>query len=190
MLNKLGTVIFLSLFLFSSCSENESNLNNENQNSGKNQTFNILEQQQLIYEFEQKLKRDNSSVFSEVQALSISNLYSDYIRNFPNDTTFTPQYLFKQAQIQITLKKGKEAILNLDKLITRFPANKYVPNAYFLKAFTYDNVLKESDNASKFYKVFIEKYPQHSLVESAKSSISVAGKSEEDLLKMIHSKNK
>jgi hypothetical protein len=65
-----------------------------------------------------------------------------------------------------------------------------VPNAYFLKAFTYDNVLKESDNASKFYKVFIEKYPQHSLVESAKSSISVAGKSEEDLLKMIHSKNK
>jgi TolA-binding protein len=190
MLNKLIAVVFIFAIFFSSCSNNDSNMNKNNQDLIKAQTFNILEQQQLIYDFEQKLRKDNSGVFSEAQALSISNLYSDYIKNFPNDTSFTPKYLFKLSQIQITLKQGKEAIGNLDKLIARFPSNQYVPNAYFLKAFTYDNVLKESDNATRFYKTFIEKYPNHNLAESAKASISVAGKSEEELLKMIHAKNK
>ena len=91
MLNKLIAVVFIFAIFFSSCSNNDSNMNKNNQDLIKAQTFNILEQQQLIYDFEQKLRKDNSGVFSEAQALSISNLYSDYIKNFPNDTSFTPK---------------------------------------------------------------------------------------------------
>lgn len=179
-------ISILSVFLVS-CLQNNENKQDVNEHSPR-QSMNIKQQQQLIYDLEQKLRKDNSGVFDQNQALSIVNLYSNYIKNFPDDTVYTPEYLFKMAQIQITLKQGKSAVENLDKLMVRFPQCKYAANACFLKAFTYDNVLKDSEKAIAQYKIFIDKYPNHDLARSAKASLNVAGKSEEDLLKMIHSK--
>jgi len=189
MLNKIFFITFIGFaMLASSCKEEKKETNLTTPLSQNKLTR--LEQQQAVYDMEQKTIKNKNTPFDEAAALSMVNMYSNYVENFPNDSTINPQYLFKCAQLQTTLKLTDQAIKNIDELITRYPNAPETANAYYLKAFIYDTLKKDPEAAKKAYLDFINKYPHHPLTESAKANLAVAGKSEEELLNFIKSKNK
>ena len=59
------------------------------------------------------------------------------------------------------LHKGREAVLYYDKICTDYPNYKKTPTSLFLKAFTYENTLKDTANAKVGYQEFIKKYPDN-----------------------------
>lgn len=190
--NKLISLAFLCLLILSCNNQNETkqaNTTTEQNNIVNTNKLNRFEQQQIIYDAEQELYKKKDKPFDEAAALSVLNIYYNYIENFPEDT-INAHYLFKAAQLQITLKQPEQAIRNLNSLINKYPSFYKIAEAYYLKAYAYDAGLNDAENAQKAYKDFINKFPKHPLTQSAKNNLSIAGKSEKELLKFIHSKNK
>ena len=71
-----------------------------------------------------------------------------------------------------------------------FPGSRQSGFSLFLKAFTYDNDLKDFKKAGTFYNEFLTKYPNNEFTESAKFLLENLGKSEEELKKMLEEKAK
>ena len=62
--------------------------------------------------------------------------------------------------------------------------------ALFMKAFLFDESLKDVENARKYYQEFIDKYPNHEFAKQAKLLMENLGKSQEEVLKSLQGKNK
>ena len=59
----------------------------------------------------------------------------------------------------------------------------------FYKAMIIGDMLHEDELAKKTYKEFIENYPDHPFVESAKASINFQGKTLEEVVKEFEKAN-
>ena len=110
--------------------------------------------------------------------------YQDFAKFYPDDS-LAPTYLFKAANLCLNINKPKQAIELFDELIKKYPSFKKVPDCLFIKAFIYDNSLKDYVHAKKFYEEFLAKYPQHPFADDAKNSIKYLGKSPEEILDII-----
>lgn len=114
--------------------------------------------------------------------------YVDYAKEYTEDTA-AAEFLFKAGDIAMNMGMGSQAILYYDKVMVLFPDFEKVPESMFLKAFIYENQLGDLQQAEKFYKLFIEKYPVHVLAKDAKASLMYLGKSPEELIKIFQEKN-
>lgn len=65
----------------------------------------------------------------------------------------------------------------------KYPKSEEAPNSLFMSAFILANDLRKYDEATMTYKLFIEKYPDHPLVQSAKDELENMGLSPEEILK-------
>ena len=110
--------------------------------------------------------------------------YQDFAKYYPDDS-FAPTYIFRAANLCLNINKPKQAIKLFDELIKKYPSNKRIPDGIFIKAFIYDNSLKDYVQAKKFYEEFLTKYPQHPFADDAKNSIKYLGKSPEEILDII-----
>jgi len=73
------------------------------------------------------------------------------------------------------------AISNFKSLIDNYPENTHSPEALFMLGFINANDLKDLEEAKKYYQRFIEKYPDHELIESATYELDNLGKDINDL---------
>jgi len=73
-------------------------------------------------------------------------------------------------------KNYKETLAIYDYILAHPDDFSKAPAALFLKGFTYDEYLKNYDEAKKYYTDFLEKYPEDKYAESAKSSLKNLGK--------------
>jgi tetratricopeptide (TPR) repeat protein len=101
-----------------------------------------------------------------------------------------PEYLHYAAETARTLRDIPKAIELYDWIIATYPSHPRAATSLFLKAFTYDNDLKEFDKAGVYYKDYLAKYPNDEFSESAKFLLDNLGKSEEELKKMLEEKSK
>ncbi len=101
-----------------------------------------------------------------------------------------PEYLHRAAETARTLREIPKAIELYDWIIDQYPTHARASTSLFLKAFTYDNDLKNYEQAGKFYHEFLAKYPNDEFAESAKFLLDNLGKSEEELKKMLEAKSK
>ncbi len=101
-----------------------------------------------------------------------------------------PEHLHRAAETARTLRDIPRAIKIYDWIITVYPESPRGATSLFLKAFTYDNDLKDYDKAGKFYNEFLAKYPNNDFTESAKFLLQNLGKSEEELKKILDEKAK
>ncbi|MFK7908080.1 MAG: tetratricopeptide repeat protein [Chitinophagales bacterium] len=102
----------------------------------------------------------------------------------------TPEYLFKAAEIQRSLKNYKKAIENYETIQAKHPDYAKTPHSMFLLGFIYENDLKDSDKAKALYEQFLERYPEHELADDVKFSLDNLGISPEDIIKGFEEKNK
>jgi hypothetical protein len=108
-------------------------------------------------------------------------LYQQYVAEFPKDS-MVAEYLYRSGKLNMILRKGTEALSDFTNLIDRFPLNEHLPEVYYYKAFIYEDILYDIMAARTAYYDFINRYPEHKLVQDAKLSIQYLGKSPEEIV--------
>ena len=114
--------------------------------------------------------------------------YEDYIK-FHSFESNSKDYQFKAGELAKALNKPHIAIKHFNDLIERDPKHEKAPLSLFYKAMIIGDMLHEDELAKKTYQEFIDKYPDHPFVESAKASIKLQGKSLDEIVKGFEEKN-
>ena len=132
----------------------------------------------------QNLNKFLNSLFNvdSVKVKQLISMYTDFADRFPNDTSAS-KYLFSASRLYVSLENYKQSITLLDKIINNYPKTKIAPDCMFMKAYIYDDKIKDYKSALKFYNEFINKYPTHDLVSAAKASIGSLGVPAEVVIK-------
>jgi outer membrane protein assembly factor BamD (BamD/ComL family) len=97
-------------------------------------------------------------------------------------------YLFKAGTLSMALRKDGEALSNFSILIDRFPQSVHLAEAYYYKAFIYEDIIYDIEAARTAYNDFISKFPYHQFVSDAKLSIQYLGMSPEEIVATFEQK--
>lgn len=140
-----------------------------------------------IEELEKELFGSNQTKLDKRKALDLVNLYVEYVDEFPEEI-ISPEYLFKASDISMNLNRPKKTIQLFDRILTEYPSYNKTPSALFLKAFVYEDQLKDLEAAKKYYLLFLEKYPDSEFADDAEVSVRNLGKTPEELIKEFEQK--
>jgi TolA-binding protein len=114
------------------------------------------------------------------------------------DSELAPEALSKLGSVyqnrllkNIPDKESLEKAANLfRKIYDDYPESSYAPTGLFMAGFVLANELKYYDRATETYNLFIEKFPNHQLVASAKEEVENMGLSPEEILQKNLAKQK
>lgn len=131
---------------------------------------------------------EDSLNFNPQYAEKLLSAYDTYIKyhSFESDSK---DYQFKAGELAKTLNRPHVAIKYFNDLLERDPIHEKASMALFYKAMIIGDMLHEDELAIKTYQEFIDKYPNHPFVESAKASIKMQGKSLDEIVKGFEEKN-
>lgn len=119
---------------------------------------------------------------------SVARAYVDaceaYALVLPKDPKAV-DYLQKGSEMARTLNDIEKALSLYDWIINEYPQHPKAPQALFLKAFTFDNNLKDYENARKYYEEFLERYPDDDFADDTKFLLQNLGKSDEEILQQL-----
>lgn len=132
---------------------------------------------------------DTAKGFSEQDALAYVDACEAFALVLPKDPE-APEFINKAAEISNALKTYDKSFSLYDWLNNSYSDNKRGQMALFMKAFLFDESLKDVENARKYYQEFIDKYPNHEFAKQAKLLMENLGKSQEEVLKSLQGKNK
>jgi TolA-binding protein len=135
-----------------------------------------------INSLEKTLFENKKGVIDKKEAANMIYSYLQFVDTYPDDSN-SPNYLFKAADVSINTFHSAESIKLFDRIIKDYPEYEKVPQALFLKAFTYENYLAEVDSARKYYQLFIEEYPNHAFSNDAQISLQNLGKTPEEIIR-------
>lgn len=123
----------------------------------------------------------NINVKSNPIALSLLSAYEQYIQyhSFKSDSK---DIQFLAGDLARNLDKPHVAIKHFNGLLERAPEHEKAGMALFYKALIIGDDLHEDELAKKTYQEFIDNYPDHPFVESAKQSILLQGKTNEEII--------
>lgn len=136
-----------------------------------------------------KLIYNDSLVFNKEYAEKLLNAYDKFITH-DSYYSISKEYMFKAGELSRALDKPNDAIKYFNMLIERDPKDELAGSALFYKAMIIGDMLHEDELAKQTYQEFIDKYPKHPLVESAKASIQLQGQTLEEIVKGFKEKEK
>lgn len=105
---------------------------------------------------------------------------------YPEESICT-EHLMEAASIALSVRAYPKALQSYDWIISGHPQSTLHPKAMFLKGFTYDNYLKDIEQARSAYEAFIAKYPNDDFADDAKRLVEMLGLSTEEMLERITS---
>jgi len=88
---------------------------------------------------------------------------------------------FDAGYEQYNKQNFEEALNNFKLLIKYYPDGDMAAKSVFMIGFINANHVNDLEEARKYYTQFIEKYPDHELVDSAKYELETLGKSIDEL---------
>ncbi len=137
------------------------------------------------------INNNNFNRFSVEDAKDYIELSETYALVSPRDKDAGSQ-LIKAGNTAKNIKGyGAKAVELYDWFLAKQPDHPKAGQALFLKAFTYDNELKEPVTAEKLYKEFIEKYPDDDFVDDAELLLKNIGKTDQEFYEsIVKQKNK
>jgi len=142
-----------------------------------------------IAEKEKNLVVAGNPVPDKTKTLEIIEMYKKYADTYPKDS-LAPIYLYKAADLSMNFGQNEDAIKLLDRVIKDYQDFKKLPETYFLKAFIYDNNIKNIVKARAAYQDFLQKYPKSDLANDATLSLQNLGKTPEEIVKGFEVKAK
>ena len=111
--------------------------------------------------------------------------YADQLK----DSTDAPFYLFKAADLAMSINRINESLEIYNRIIFQYPDFEKAPECLFLMGFIYENYLQNYGKAKEIYEQFLVKYPGNEFADDAASSIQNLGKSPEELIREFEEKN-
>lgn len=124
---------------------------------------------------EETHRLDNTIASSFIQVCELYALLK------PEDSQ-SPNYLHKAGETARAIRAFPQAITIYDKIYAKYPSFEKAPQALFLKAFTYDNDLKEFEMARPLYIEFLKKYPNDEFADDTEFLLSNLGKKDEEII--------
>ena len=137
-----------------------------------------------ISELEKQVYDTTTFELKKPVADNLVKLYGEFAENYQNDS-LTPVYLFKKADLLAQMKQFNQSIKIYDNIYKNYPDFNQRPEALFLEATLYDNVLKNTAMAAEKYREFIKVFPNHELTDDAEKSLQFLGKSPEEIIKIL-----
>jgi len=134
-----------------------------------------------IQSSEQKLFGDSVAALDKKSAMVLVTDYQSFAARFPKDS-LAPEYLFKASDILMNLSRPQQTIFTFNEIIRKYPDFEKMPTCYFLRAFVYDDQLKDYKAAEKYYKEFLDKYPDSDFADDAQMLLRNLGKTPEELI--------
>ncbi len=107
---------------------------------------------------------------------------SAFAEKYPQDS-MSALLLFRAADVARGVGEYGKAIQLWGQVWRTYPDFKLAPDALFLQAFTFDNDLKDVEEARKYYQKVIAHFPNHPLTGQAEQLLKVLGKSPEELVR-------
>jgi TolA-binding protein len=146
-------------------------------------------QQKEIKSIENRLFGESSQGFNKASADTLINLYTGFADKYPEDS-LTPGYLFKAANLAMTMQDGPQALTLFNRILTAYPDDPKSSMSLFFVAFVQENLMQNLDKAKETYLLFIEKYPESDFADDAQMSLMNLGKSLEQILQEREMKRK
>ncbi len=168
-INLIG--LFLIAVILSSCSQSKEKMIKE------------------IAEKEKSLYNNTTGLPDKAKSDEIVAMYMKFAEQYPQDS-LTPSYIYAAANLQMNMSQNEEAIAKLDKIINNYPDYPRLADVFFLKAFIYDNNIKNLNKARQAYTDFLNKFPDSDLADDAKMSLDNLGKTPEQIVKEFEQKMK
>lgn len=140
-----------------------------------------------IVSIEKSLFGDRTSFNDSIARIYLSKTDA-YVKNYKEDE-HTPDLLFKSGEVLNGLQSYTFAIRKFQEVYLLFPKHSKASESIFLCAFIYDTYLQKYEDAGRYYRLFLKKYPNHPLAKDAKISLDNLGKTPEDLVKEFELKN-
>ena len=140
-----------------------------------------------IVSIEKSLFGDRTSFNDSIARIYLSKTDA-FVKDYKEDE-HTPDLLFKSGEVLNGLQNYTFAIRKFQEVHLLFPKHPKASESIFLCAFIYDTYLQRYDDATRYYKLFLKKYPNHPLAKDAKISLDNIGKTPEELVKEFELKN-
>ena len=121
---------------------------------------------EAITSFESLVNDHPESDFAPKALVQLASIYQNQ-----SDKTVKPEESFNRAQKYFM------------QVFEKYPESEEAPKSLFMAGYILANDLQKYDDATKSYKLFIEKYPVHPLAASAKQELDNMGLSPEEILK-------
>lgn len=127
---------------------------------------NLLNQFNALYNVEQnkdtiQLNSLNDSLKLYVEALLEKDTTNSSLANL----------YFSFGETSMKLKNSELALKYYNALVLSFPNNEDVPRALYNIAYTYENILHDTDLAIEKYKYLYKTYPETKWAENARSQV-------------------
>lgn len=137
-----------------------------------------------IEKAEKDLKSDTTKMPENKKVKETQALYFEFAENYPDDS-LAPEYLFRAADLAIFLHDFKTTLGLYDRILTDYKQYPKIPQALFMKAFTYDQYIQDPMKAAEYYRQFIALYPNHELTDDASQALLFCGKTDEEILEIL-----
>ena len=167
--NKFCIPVLLCSLLILSCKSEKKQLHNT-----------ISELEALIY--------DENYTINKLKAAELISAYGAYAEKFSDDT-LSATYLFDSANLSGRMGNYSQSINLFTKVYSLYPNFKERGIVLFRMAFDSDQI-KQYENAIKYYKLFIENYPNHEFADDAAVLLQRVGQSDDEFFNDLAAKEK
>lgn len=140
------------------------------------------EQLDTIQRCEDSLKAEGFFASNDLAA-RMADHYFEFAKNFPGDS-LSPMFLYRASDLYMNTSNFDKSLNCLDMIIKNYSEFPDLPICYYMRGQTYEYMHKV-DEAVEAYKLFIEKYPDHPLVESTQKALPYVGMDPEQMLEQI-----
>lgn len=149
----------------------------------------LAQENYIQYLFDQLLVNPDEFGINRTSALK----YVDAAEAFALVSPDHPQaadYLYKAAEVARSMRTMPKAMSIYDWILDSYPDYEKTPTVVFIKGFIMEQDFKKVEEAKEIYTMFLERYPDHQMASSAKFLLENLGKSEDEILKDIESRQK
>jgi outer membrane protein assembly factor BamD (BamD/ComL family) len=137
-------------------------------------------QEQRISEIVQA-EQETANDFDTTKLNRLRLLYHTFVSDYPTDS-LAAQYLFQAGRTAMLMQDGRQALTDFASLVNRYPNSRWTADCFFHRAYVYENVMYDMVQAKRAYEDFINRYPDHPLVQDALLSIRYLGKDPSEIV--------
>lgn len=100
-----------------------------------------------------------------------------------------PNMMYEAGKVADLIKNPRQSVMLFEWCYQKYPEADIAPENLFMLAFTCQESLKNESKAITYYKLFLEKYPDHEMYGSAEFLLQNINKSDEEILEELRNKN-
>jgi outer membrane protein assembly factor BamD (BamD/ComL family) len=135
-----------------------------------------------ITSLEKRLFSPEAVSFSKPAADSLLVMYDAFLEAWPADS-MAPAFVFRAANVAMNTGNGNKAIGYFNRYLQTWPDQPKAALCQFFKAFVYENVIHDIEQARENYLIFIEKYPENEFHNDAQLALMNLGKTPEQMVR-------